>query len=127
MVESGAVVWQFELRGAIGILAEDVDTDEVQLMAIEAGALDVFAEDGEVNVITEPGSLESVREVLVAAGMHVTRSEIARLPKNVVRTDENAATQTLRLLEVLDDLDDVSNVYSNADFPAEVVETVSAS
>ena len=127
MAESGAVAWQFELRGVISVSADGVDTDEVQLMAIEAGAIDVSAEDGEVDVITEPGLLEPVREALAAAGVQVTRWEIARLPKNVVPLDESAAVQTLRLLEKLDELDDVANVYSNADFSAEAVEAVSAS
>ena len=80
-----------------------------------------------MEVITEPGLLEPVREALGAGGVQVTRWEIARLPQNVVPLDESAAVQTLRLLEKLDELDDVANVYSNADFSAEAVEAVSAS
>ncbi len=126
LAESGAVAWQFELRGVIAVSPEGVDPDNVQLIAIEAGAIDVSADDSMVEVITEPGGLEPVREALAEAGVTVTRAEIARLPKNVVQLDEGTAVQTLRLLEQLDDLDDVARVYSNADFPVEALEAVSA-
>lgn len=126
LAESGAVAWQFELRGVIAVSPEGVDPDNVQLIAIEAGAIDVSADDSMVEVITEPGGLEPVREALAEAGVMVTRAEIARLPKNVVQLDEGTAVQTLRLLEQLDDLDDVARVYSNADFPVEALEAVSA-
>lgn len=125
LAEAGAVSWQFDLRGLVAVSAAGVDPDEVQLAAIEAGAHDVSFDDEEVEVVTEPGDLETIRRQLVEAGFAVARSEIARVPQSVVELDEKAAEQTLRLLERLDELDDVSRVYSNADFPAGVLETAS--
>lgn len=127
LAETGAVAWQFELRGLISVLAENADTDELQLQAIEAGALDVSEDDGVVEVVTEPGMLDAVREALTAAGVEIARAEIAQVPKTVVPLDESKAVQALRLLERLDELDDVARVYSNADFPAEALEAVGAS
>ncbi|MBM3139092.1 MAG: YebC/PmpR family DNA-binding transcriptional regulator [Chloroflexi bacterium] len=128
LAENGAVAWQFELRGLITVDASEADTDAVQLAAIEAGALDVdVSSDGAVvEVITEPGALEGVRQALADGGLTVEKAEISRLPQNTVRLDEKAAIAALKLLERLDELDDVSRVYSNAEFPDEVLEAASA-
>ena len=126
LAENGAVSWQFELRGVVTVPAEGLDPDEVQLVAIEAGALDVSSDDAEVEVITEPSELESVRAALQEAGINVAGAEIAQVPQSLVALDEKEATQTLRLLELLDELDDVSRVYTNADFPDEVLQTADA-
>jgi YebC/PmpR family DNA-binding regulatory protein len=120
--ESGAVAWQFDTRGVISVEANGSDPDEVQLAAIEAGALDVSVDEDEVEVLTEPAEMESVREALTTSGVTVARAEVSRVPKTLIALDEKAAIQTLKLLERLDDLDDVSRVYTNADFPAEVLE-----
>ena len=122
LAEAGAVAWQFELRGIVTIDANGVDPDAVQLAAIEAGADDVSADENGVEVITPPSDVESVRNALASAGFPVARSETARLPRNVVELDQKAALATLRLLDGLDDLDDVQRVYSNADFPPEALE-----
>ncbi len=122
LADTGAVGWIFETRGVIEVEAAGKDPDDVQLAAIDAGALDVSVEEDSIEVLTEPGDLETVREALTAAGVKVTRAEVARVPKNTVELDEKAAIQALKLLERLDDLDDVSRVYSNADFPASVLE-----
>lgn len=127
MAETGAVAWQFELRGVIVVDSEHGDYDDVQLTAIEAGALDVSVEDGEVEVITEPNLLESVRDELTAAGLRVARSEILQLPQNIVDLDHKSEIQTLKLLESLDELDDVARVYSNADFSGETIEALGVS
>ena len=124
LAETGAVAWQFDLRGVINIDATDADIDEVQLVAIEADALDVdVAEDGSyVEVITEPSDVQTVRDALSEAGFIVERAELAKLPKNTVALDEKAAIAALKMLDRLDELDDVSRVYSNADFPDAVLE-----
>lgn len=124
LAETGAVAWQFDLRGVISVPADGVDADEVQLAAIEAGALDVSSDEDEVEVLTDPGELETVRQALDAADIPVARAEVAHVPKNVVPLDEKAAIQTLKLLDLLDELDDVSRVYSNADFPDTVLQAV---
>ncbi|MEZ4503778.1 MAG: YebC/PmpR family DNA-binding transcriptional regulator [Dehalococcoidia bacterium] len=126
LAENGAVSWQFSLKGVVAIEAAGVDEEEVQLAAIEAGAEDVTADSDVVEVITQPSDLESVREALEAAGFTVDRAEVVQLPQNVVELDEKAAIAALKLLDRLDDLDDVQRVFSNADFPAELVEAASA-
>jgi YebC/PmpR family DNA-binding regulatory protein len=127
MADAGAVAWQFETRGVIVVDAHAHDVDEVQLAAIEAGALDVSADDDIVEVITEREQLEAVRAGLTNAGIEVTGAELAQLPSNVIALDESEAIQALRLLEKLDELDDVARVFSNADFPEEALEAVAAS
>jgi YebC/PmpR family DNA-binding regulatory protein len=127
MADAGAVAWQFETRGVIVVDARAHDVDAVQLAAIEAGALDVSADDDIVEVITEREQLEAVRQALTDADIAVTGAELAQLPSNVIALDESKAIETLRLLERLDELDDVARVFSNADFPEEALEAVAAS
>lgn len=125
LAENGAVSWMFELRGVLTIDAAGVSTDEIQLAAIEAGAEDVSADDMLVEIISAPGDLESLRTSLTDAGFDITSAEIAQVAKSRVQLDEKTAGQTLRLLDQLDELDDVSRVYSNADFSDDVLESAS--
>ena len=126
LAENGAVSWQFSLKGVVSIEAAGVDEEAVQLAAIEAGAEDVAADDDVVEVTTPPSDLEAVREALEAAGFAVARAEVVQMPQNLVELDEKAAIAALKLLERLDDLDDVQRVFSNADFPSDLVEAASA-
>ncbi len=116
LAENGAVSWMFNLRGVITIDADGVDPDEVQLAAIEGGAEDVSADDALIEVLTHPSDLEAVRDALSGAGFAIASSEVAQVAKNAVQLDEQTSGQTLRLLDQLDELDDVSRVYTNADF-----------
>ena len=125
LAENGAVSWMFDLRGVITVEAEGVDPDEIQLAAIEAGADDVSADDSLVEILTGPSDLETVRTALSDAGFAIATSEIAQVAKNPVQLDEQTAGQTLRLLDQLDELDDVSRVYTNADFSDEVLAAAS--
>ena len=127
LADTGAVAWQFQERGVIVVDATAHDVDDVQLAAIAAGALDVSADEEMVEVITERDQLEAVRKALSEAGIEAVRAELAQLPSNVVALDEAKAIQALRLLEKLDELDDVARVFSNADFPAEALEALAAS
>jgi YebC/PmpR family DNA-binding regulatory protein len=126
LAENGAVSWQFALKGVVSIEAAGVDEEAVQLAAIEAGAEDVTADDDVVEVTTQPSDLEAVRESLEGAGFAVARAEVVQMPQNLVELDEKAAIAALKLLERLDDLDDVQRVFSNADFPSDLVEAASA-
>jgi YebC/PmpR family DNA-binding regulatory protein len=121
--ENGAVAWQFELRGVASVAVNGADVDEIQLAAIEAGATDVdVSDDGaEVEIYSEPGDLEPLRAALTESGVEIEKAEVAKVPSNTVELDEKAAIATLKLLERLDDLDDVSRVYSNAEFPEAVL------
>jgi YebC/PmpR family DNA-binding regulatory protein len=118
---SGAVAWQFEPRGLITIPSNGQDPDDVALVAIDAGAEDVdTSTDDLVEVYTTPGGLESVRKALGAAGVPVESAENTMIAKNTVEVDEHRARQNLRLVESLEDLDDVQRVTANFDIPEEL-------
>ncbi len=119
---SGAVAWQFEPRGLITVVRSGaVDADEVALTAIDAGAEDVDTDGDEaIEVYTTPGELESVRKALESAGVPVESAESAMIAKQTVELDAAKARQALRLVELLEDLDDVSRVTANFDIPEEV-------
>ncbi len=119
--ESGSVAWQFESKGFIALEARDADPEEVALAAIDAGADDVRVEDRFVEVFTAPADLERVRRQLQEAGLTPASAELSMLPKNTLPLDERTAVQALRLLDQLEDLDDVLKVYSNGDFPDSVL------
>ena len=119
--ESGSVAWQFDSVGFIDLDVGDGDPEEVALAAIDAGAEDVRTEDGRLEVYTAPTELIKVRKALEEAGLSVSTAELSMLPKNTLALDESSAAQVLRLLDILEDLDDVQKVYSNADFPESVL------
>ena len=118
---SGAVAWQFEPRGLITIPAKGQDPDDLALVAIDAGADDVDTTGAEVvEVFTTPGGLEQVRKALDAAGVPVESAESTMVAKNTVEVDEHRARQNLRLVESLEDHDDVQRVTANFDIPEEL-------
>jgi YebC/PmpR family DNA-binding regulatory protein len=118
---SGAVAWQFEPRGLITIIRNGLDADEVALTAIDVGAEDVDTEDDEaIEVYTSPGDLEAVRKGLETAGISVESAEATMVAKQTVELDAGKARQALRMVELLEDLDDVSRVSANFDSPEEV-------
>lgn len=124
--ESGSVAWQFDSKGLIAIEPNAADPEELALTAIDAGADDVLVEDKIVEVYTAPADLDRVRRSLQEAGYTVASAELAMLPKNTVPVDERTAEQMLRLLDQIEDLDDVQKVYSNAEFPDAVLLTYAA-
>ena len=124
--ENGSVSWIFESRGVITINAENMDADELALDAIDAGAEDVQTEAGTVEVYTKPDALFKVRAALEAKKIKIESSELQMVPKTLVKLDEKAATQALKLLDKLEELDDVQNVYSNADIPDSVMAAIQA-
>jgi YebC/PmpR family DNA-binding regulatory protein len=118
---SGAVAWQFEPRGLITVARNGKDADEVALTAIDAGAEDVDTEaDDAIEIYTTPGDLESVRSALEGAGVSVDSAESTMIAKQTVELDAAKARQALRLVELLEDLEDVSRVTANFDIPEEV-------
>ncbi|HET7026061.1 MAG TPA: YebC/PmpR family DNA-binding transcriptional regulator [Candidatus Limnocylindrales bacterium] len=117
---SGAVAWQFEPRGLIAIEPDGRDADEIELAAIDAGAEDVDSADGQVEVYTTPADLEHVRVALEKAGMPIESAEQTMVAKQTVPLDSHRARQALRLVEMLEDLDDVSRVSANFDIPEDV-------
>ncbi len=119
--EAGSVAWQFEPRGIITIPLEGQQVDDVVLQAIDAGAEDVDVQGDVLEIRTDPASLEAVRKNLETAGLQVENADFAMVPKATIELDEKTAHQALRLLEALEDLEDVQRVYSNADFSEEAI------
>jgi YebC/PmpR family DNA-binding regulatory protein len=119
----GSVAWQFEQRGVI-VLDEGGDADELTLIAIDAGAEDVDATGDQVEVFTKPTELEAVRRSLEAAGVKMESAELGMNPKNTVELDTGKARQALRLIELLEDLDDVQRVTANFEIPEELLAEV---
>jgi YebC/PmpR family DNA-binding regulatory protein len=118
---SGAVAWQFEPRGLISVARNGVDADEVALAAIDAGAEDVDTDDEEIiEIYTAPAELEAVRQALDAAGIKAETAESAMIAKQTVDLDSAKARQALRLVELLEDLDDVQRVTANFEIPEDV-------
>jgi len=125
--ENGSVGWIFTMRGVISVEAgRGVDLEEIALAAIDAGAEDFEVEEDVLSIYTRPEDLESVREVLEGQGVKPASSDVARIPTTTVSLEEKEAVSALRLLERLEDLDDVQRVYSNADFPDSVLAEFSA-
>ena len=119
---SGAVAWQFEARGLITVAREGVDPDEVALAAIDAGASDVFNDAATTEIYTEPADLEAVRKALDAAGVAVEDAENAMIAKQTTAVDADHVRKVMRLIDLLEDLDDVQRVTSNAEIPEELME-----
>ena len=120
--ESGCVAWLFNSRGLISVKINSSDADELALQAIDAGAEDVKVEDTYVEVYTKPEEMETVRTALEKNKLPVDSAELSMVPKTLVALDENAALQALRLLDKLEELDEVQHVSSNVDFPDAVLE-----
>ncbi|MCL2140511.1 MAG: YebC/PmpR family DNA-binding transcriptional regulator [Dehalococcoidia bacterium] len=120
--ESGSVAWMFEARGVIGVLAEGKDIDDLTMQAIDAGADDVNPLGDYVEIYTKPSELEQVRKALEGAGVEVDNAEVAKIAQNKIALDEHTSFQVLRMLDHLEEMDDVQNVYNNADISDEIME-----
>ena len=122
---SGAVAWLFERHGVILVDADRADEDELTLAAAEGGADDVELEGSSFRVTCAPEVLSAVREAIEQAGIEVESAELTMVPKTTVSLDEeNAAKKTLRLIDALEESDDVQEVYANFDIPEQVMEAV---
>jgi YebC/PmpR family DNA-binding regulatory protein len=123
MGENGCVDWLFEAKGVIDVELDGHDPDELSLEALDMGADDVDPvgpDDETITIYTDPADLETVRKALEAKKYKVVKYESTMVPKTRVEiSDEKVAHQFMRLMEKLEDLDDVQNVHSNADFPEE--------
>ena len=120
--ESGSVAWIFEPKGVITVTAGDIDDEELSLFAIDAGAEDIKVMDDSLEIQTKPEDLEGLRKALEDRKVTIVSAEILMVPNNVVMLDEKVALQALRLLDRIEELDDVQRVFTNADFPDEALE-----
>ncbi len=119
--ESGCVAWLFDSRGVITIDVGKNDPDELALLAIDAGAEDVKVEDDSVEVYTVPSDLEAVRQALDSRKVAITGAEVSMVPKSTVELDSKATAQVLKLVERLEELDDVQRVYTNVEVSEEAL------
>jgi YebC/PmpR family DNA-binding regulatory protein len=119
--ETGSVAWQFDTVGQVVIPVNGSDPDEIALLAIDAGATDVESDDEEIVITTEPGDLTSVANSIREAGIEITDLTVTRLPQTPMELETRNAGSTLRLLETLEDLDEINEVYTNASFAEEAV------
>ena len=118
---SGAVAWQFEVRGLITVDRGGVDPDEVALAAIDAGAADVDTEADPIEIYTDPSQLYAVRKALEDSGIRVDDAESAMIAKQTVSLETEQVRKALRLVDLLEDLDDVQRVTTNVDIPEDVL------
>jgi YebC/PmpR family DNA-binding regulatory protein len=125
--ESNSVAWMFERKGVISAQAGDHDPEEIGLAAIEAGAEDIQVDGATLEITTDPSGFETVRKAVEAAGVTIENAEVTMQPKQTVPVGEDKAAAVLRLLEALEEEDDVQQVYANFDIPADVLERISAS
>ena len=117
---AGCVAWLFEPRGYISLEANDEDPEELALLAIEAGAEDIEADGQLLEVYTDPSDLQAVKEALEQQGFSPD-SQLSMLPKSVTSLSTEKTVQTMRLIDALEELDDVQQVYSNLDISDEVM------
>ena len=122
--ENGSVGWMFDQVGLISLATGDGDADEVALVAIDAGADDVQLENGAVEVYTQPQDLHRIQETLSSAGYAVENAELTMRPKTQMEPDPDTAVKAIRLLEKLEDLDDVQQVFTNLRISDEVMAQV---
>jgi YebC/PmpR family DNA-binding regulatory protein len=122
--ETGSVGWMFDQVGQIIIKATDADSDEIALVAIDSGAVDVQPEDEVVEVYTELQDLHRVQEALSEAGYTVESAELTMKPKTMMEPGTDEALKVIRLIERLEDLDDVQTVYTNLNVTDDVLAQV---
>lgn len=127
LAEPGAVAWQFERKGVIILEKSAATEDDLMLAALDAGAEDITDQGDTWQVTTAPSDLHAVRSALEAAGITVTSSELTMLPTTSVPLgDETGARSVIRVIDALEEIDDVQNVFANFDIPDDVLQAVMA-
>lgn len=124
--ESGCVAWLFDKKGIVVVAAEALDEDDVMELALEAGAEDVKGEGDAFEMTTAPGDFEAVRSAVEAKGWKIELAEITMIPKDTVKLDGKKAEQMLKMMDALDDNEDLQKVYANFDISEEEMIRLSA-
>lgn len=120
--ENGCVAWMFEKKGSLVFSKDAIAEDQLMEVALEAGAEDVREQESEYEVITDPGTFEEVKSAMEVAAIPCLIAEITMIPQNTVELEEGKAGQMLKLMEKMEDNDDVQHVYANFDIPDEIME-----
>jgi YebC/PmpR family DNA-binding regulatory protein len=124
--EAGCVAWMFDKRGLIVFERDQVDEDDILETAIEAGADDVITTEDQFEVHTDPATLESVKQAFDDRELSYAMAEITMVPQNTIKIEDEAqANQVLKLMEAIEDSDDVQKVYANFDIPDEILQRIS--
>ena len=118
----GCVSWLFDKRGWMIIEKGSIDEDELFMIALDSGAEDITVQAEHLQLITSPENFETVREAVEAAGATILEAEMTMLPQNTVKSEGKEAERMLRLMEALEDSDDVQKVYANFDIPDDILE-----
>ena len=124
LAQSGAVAWVFERKGSIVVDGAKYGEDDIMVAAIDAGADDVVQDGDEFQVLTDPADFAAVRAALAAAGIEYDQAELTMIPKNTVKLEENDARKTMKIVDALEDSDDVQEVFANFDIPEDVLESL---
>ncbi len=127
MAGAGSVMWQFKEKGVIYIDKENTDEDKVLDLAIEAGAEDVKVQEDTYEIWTDPKELFNIENFFKENGLKVNQSQLTLMPQNTVPLQQREAEKVLKLLDALEELDDVTAVYSNFEIPEEVLQTLAES
>ncbi len=120
--EAGCVAWIFEKKGIINVEASKIPEDELLELVLESGVDDMRREDDLFEIVTQPNILEEVKEVLSNNNIDIESAEIAMHPKNTVKVNEKDAEKLLKLMEALEEHDDVNHIYSNFDIDIEILQ-----
>ncbi len=123
--ENGCVAWMFDKKGSIVLDKKAATEDELMEVALEAGADDVRDQGTEWEVVTEPAAFEAVKKAIEQKGWKYLEARVGMIPQNTIKLEAGKAEQMLRLMEKLEDNDDVQNVYANFDISDEVMEKLS--
>jgi YebC/PmpR family DNA-binding regulatory protein len=126
MGSSGAVAWMFERKGVIQVDAERIGEDDLLALALDAGATDMRRVEKAFEITTAPAEMDAVRAALERSKVPVLQAEVTFVPQSTVRVEGKEAPAVLRLIEALEELDDVQAVYANYDIPDEVIDAISA-
>lgn len=123
--ENGCVSWMFEKKGSILVDKKAIKEDAMMELALDAGAEDVREEENEYEIITDLASFEQVKKAVEGGGLKSIEAKIGMIPQNTVALDENKAEQMLKMMEKLEDNDDVQHVYANFDIADDIMERLS--
>ena len=123
---TGCVAWMFSKKGLISLDKDKVDEEKLMEVALEAGAEDINDEESTLEIITEVKDFETVRDALDKNGLSYVFAKVSMIPQNTVKLQDKEAEQFLKLVEALEDSDDVQDVYSNCDIADEVMERISS-
>jgi YebC/PmpR family DNA-binding regulatory protein len=126
MGSSGAVAWMFDRKGVILVDVDKIGEDDLMGKALDSGATDMRRAEKVFEITTAPAEMDAVRDALAKAGVPILEAQVTYVPQSTVRVEGPTAASVVRLIEALEDLDDVQHVYANYDIPDEVLEAISA-